>query len=292
MELLFLKRFFKGIKLPSLSISLEDGRGVFVLREKNGIKNYLIENFNYDIVKLRNGEWEIDSEEEKVMNTLKKLKSQNFKETDTCVLLIPDFLTNLFIVSFESLPKNKMDAESIIRWRVEKQFPLKGETILRYNLFKHNKEIKALTVSIPKLIIQQYLSIMQRTGIKTPFISVPILPLYNFIRNISNSKNGVIIINRLSKGTSFLGFTSSSFLIFRNKIGSLTKKEVIEEAISTMKWMQEKENVKTDEIWIRDISDEMWDELEKPFLSISSLERSFRDIKFLAPHLGIPEWTE
>lgn len=291
MELLFLKKFFKGVKLPSLSISLEDGRGVFVLRGKRGIKNYLIENFNYDIVKLRNGEWEIDSEE-KVMNTLKKLKSQNFKETDTCVLLIPDFLANFFIFSFENLPKNKMDAENLIRWRVEKQFPSKGEIILRYYLFKQNKEIKVLTVSIPKPIIQQYLSIMENTGIKTSFISVPILPLYNFIRNISNSKNGVIIINRLSKGTSFLGFTSSSFLIFRNKIGNLAKEEVIEEAISTMKWMQEKENVKTDEIWIRDISDEMWDELEKPFLPISSLERRIRDIKFLAPHLGIPEWTE
>lgn len=292
MELLFLKRFFKEVKLPSLSISLENGRGIFVLREKKGIKNYLIENFNDDIIKLRNGEWEIVPEEEKVINALKKLKSQNFKGTDNCVLLIPDFLANFFVISFESLPKNKMDAENLIRWRVEKQFPSKGEIILRYKVFKQNKEIKVLTVSIPKTIIQRYLSIMEKCGIKTPFISVPVLPLYNFIRNISNSKNGVIIINRLSKGTSFLGFTSSSFLIFRNKIGILTKEEVIEEAISTMKWMQEKENVKTDEIWIRDISDERWDELEKPFLSISSLKGRVRDIQFLAPHLGIPEWTE
>ncbi len=292
MELLFLRKFLKGVSLPSFSLSFEDGKIVLAVREKQRIKNYLIESLDHDVVKFINGEWKVELEEEKIVYLSKKLKSQNFKKIDNGVLLIPDFLTNVFIISFESLPKNRLDAESLIKWRVEKQFPLKEEAILRYKLFMQNKNIKVLTVSTPKSVIQQFTETMQRCGIKTPFITTPILTLCNLIRKISNSNNGVIIVNRLSGGTSFFGFTPSSPVIFRGKIGNLTKREIVEEASSTMKWMQDKENVRTDEIWIRDISDERWDDLEKPFLSISSLEEKIRDIKFLAPHLGIPEWTE
>ncbi len=292
MELPFIKKFLKGVDLPPFSISIENGRGVFAIKEKKGIKNYLIETLKDEIVKLVDGEWKIELEEEKIMYISQKIKSQNFKKIDTGVLLIPDFLTNVFIMTFESLPKNKPEAENLIRWRVEKQFPSKEESILRYKLFRQNKEIKVLLVSVPKSTVQQFLSIMQKTGIRISFISISILTLYNFVRKISSSKNGVIIVNRYSNGTSFFGFTPSFPLIFRSKIGNLTKGEIIDEAISTMKWMEEKENVKTDEIWIRDISDERWDDLEKPFLSISSLESKIRDVKFLSPHLGIPEWTE
>ncbi len=292
MEFLFLKRFLKGVSLPPFSLSFEDGKIVLVMKEKQRIKNYLIENLDHDIVRLMDGEWKVELGGERIVYLSKKIKSQNFKKINNSVLLIPDFLANVFIIPFENLPKNRLEAESLIKWRAEKQFPLREETILRYKLFGQNKDIKVLTVSSPKSIIQQFIETMQKVGIEAPFITISILTLHNFIRKISNSKNGVIIVNRLSMGTSFFGFTPSYPVIFRSKIGNLTKREIIDEAISTMKWMQEKGNVKTDEIWIRDISDERWDDLEKPFLSISSLEGKTRDIKFLAPHLGIPEWTE
>ncbi len=290
MEILFIKKFFKGIELPQFSISLEDSVGVFALREKKKIKNYIIEGLNDDLVRLVEGEWKIGFEGGKIYEILKKIKSK--KRIDSGVLLIPDFLTNTFIISFESLPKNKSEAENLIRWRVEKQFPMKGDIILRYHLFRKNKGVRVLAVSIPKSIIQQFISIFEKGGIKINFISIPILTLYNFIRNISTSKNGIIIVNRYKKGTSFFGFSNSFPLIFRSKIGNLTRKEIMDEALSTMRWMQEKESVKTDEIWIRDISDEKWEDLERPFLSVSSLEGKIRDVKFLSPHLGIPEWTE
>lgn len=292
MELLFFKKFLKGVSLPALSISFEDGKIVFAVREKQRIKNYLIENLDHDIVRLMDGEWKVNLEEEKVIHLAKRIKSQNFKKINNGVLLIPDFLTNVFIIPFENLPKNKLEAESLIKWRAERQFPLREDAILRYKLFMQNKDIKVLTVSVSKSIIQQFVEKMEKGGVKTPFITIPTLTLHNFIQKISSTKNGVIIVNRLSRGTSFFGFTSSSPVIFRSKIGHLTKREIIEEAVSTMEWMREKENVKTDEIWIRDISEERWEDLEKPFLLISSLEGKIQNIKFLAPHLGIPEWTE
>jgi hypothetical protein len=290
MELSFLKKFWKGVDLPSFSISLEDSTGVFVFKEKRKIKSYLIEGFKDEIVMLSNGDWKINFEEGRFEEILKKLKSQNFK-IDKAVLLIPDFLSNVFILSFESLPKNEIEIERLIRWRVERLFPLKEEFILRYNIFRKNKEIKVLVVTIYKSVLQQFILWMDKFGIKTPFISIPILTLYNFIKKFSSSKNGIMLINRLSRGTTFFGFDQSSVFIFRSKIGALTKKEVIDEAISTIGWLQEKEGLKTEEVWIRDISEEKWDGLEKPFLSISS-SINIKDVKFLAPHLGIPEWTE
>lgn len=292
MRFLFLKKFLKGVSLPHLSLSFEDEKIVFVVRENQRIKNYLIENLDNNIVRLIDGEWKVELEEGKVTYLSKRIKSQNFKKINNSVLLIPDFLTNVFIISFENLPKNKLEAESLIKWRAEKQFPLREEVILRYKLFMQNKDIKVLAVSVPKSIIQQFIETMEKGGIKTPFITIPIFTFHNFIRKISSSKNGVIIVNRLSMGTSLFGFTPSFPVIFRSKIGNLTKREIIEEVLSTMKWIQDKENVKIDEIWIRDISEERWDDLEKPFLSISSLEGKIQNIKFLAPHLGIPEWTE
>lgn len=286
-----LRRFFSGVNLPPLSMSLEDGKIIFSIREKKKIKNYFIEDLNKDIVKIEGGEWKMDLEEGEISKILRKIKSQNLVKFNKMVLLIPDFLTNAFVLSFENLPKNKREVENLIKWRMEKQFPSKGELILRYNIFRHENEIKVLTISVPKSLIQNISSILNKSGLEAPFISVPILTLYNFIREISSSKN-LIIVNRLLKGTSIFGSTPSSAVIFRSKIGNLTKREVIEETISTMKWMQDKENVKTDEIWIRDISEERWDDLEKPFIPITSLENKIKDIKFLAPHLGIPEWTE
>lgn len=286
-----LRRFFSGVNLPPLSMSLEDGKIIFSIREKKKIKNYFIEDLNKDIVKIEGGEWKMDLEEGEISKILRKIKSQNLVKFNKIVLLIPDFLTNAFVLSFENLPKNKREVENLIKWRMEKQFPSKGELILRYNIFRHENEIKVLTISVPKSLIQNISSILNKSGLEAPFISVPILTLYNFIREISSSKN-LIIVNRLLKGTSIFGSTPSSAVIFRSKIGNLTKREVIDEAISTMKWMQDRENVKTDEIWIRDISEEKWDDLEKPFIPITSLENKIKDIKFLAPHLGIPEWTE
>lgn len=272
-------------------MSLEDGKIIFSIREKKKIKNYFIEDLNKDIVKIEGGEWKMDLEEGEISKILRKIKSQNLVKFNKMVLLIPDFLTNAFVLSFENLPKNKREMENLIKWRMEKQFPSKGELILRYNIFRHENEIKVLTISVPKSLIQNISLILNKSGLEAPFISVPILTLYNFIRKISSSKN-LIIVNRLLKGTSIFGSTPSSAVIFRSKIGNLTKREVIDEAISTMKWMQDRENVKTDEIWIRDISEEKWDDVEKPFIPITSLENKIKDIKFLAPHLGIPEWTE
>lgn len=286
-----LRKFFSGVNLPPLSMSLEDGKIIFSIREKKKIKNYFIEDLNKDIVKIEGGEWKMDLEEGEISKILRKIKSQNLVKFNKMVLLIPDFLTNAFVLSFENLPKNKREMENLIKWRMEKQFPSKGELILRYNIFRHENEIKVLTISVPKSLIQNISLILNKSGLEAPFISVPILTLYNFIRKISSSKN-LIIVNRLLKGTSIFGSTPSSAVIFRSKIGNLTKREVIDEAISTMKWMQDRENVKTDEIWIRDISEEKWDDVEKPFIPITSLENKIKDIKFLAPHLGIPEWTE
>lgn len=288
----FIRRFFKGVNLPPLSISMEDGKITLSIREKGRIKSYIVEDINEDIAKIEGGEWKINIEEGKISEILRRIKTQNLFKGDKAVLLIPDFLTNAFVLSFENLPKNRVEAENLIRWRMERQFPSRGELILRYNSFKHGNEIKVLTISVPKSMIQNISLIFKKAGLETPFISLSTLTLHNFIRKISHSKNGLIIVNRLSKGTSFFGITSSSAVIFRSKIGNLTKREVIEEALSTMRWMQEKENVKTDEIWIRDISEERWDDLEKPFFPLSSLENKIKDIKYLAPHLGIPEWTE
>ncbi len=287
----FLTKFLKGVSLPPLSISFEDRKVVFVRKEGKAVKSYFVEELEEEVGKLKEGEWTINLSERSVL-TISQRITKNLKKLDRAVILIPDFLTNVFVISFEHLPQKRSEIESVVRWRMEKQFPLKEDSVLRFHLFKKNKETKALVVSVSKPIIHQFISLMESIGIKTPFISIPVITMQNFIRNISSAKNGWIIVNRLPEGTSFFGFSISSAIIFRGKIGWLSKSEVVDEAISTMKWMEEKEGVKVDEIWIRDLSHERWDDLGKPFLTLSSLENKFRDIEILAPHLGIPEWVE
>jgi hypothetical protein len=78
-------------------------------------------------------------------------------------LLLPDGAVRVAILDFETLPENRKDAESLVRWRMRENLPAApDETRLSYQvLSKESRRVELLVVAVRTAVLTEYEQILE-----------------------------------------------------------------------------------------------------------------------------------
>jgi hypothetical protein len=78
-------------------------------------------------------------------------------------LLIPDGAVRVAILDFETLPENRKDAESLVRWRMRENLPATPEEArLSYQVLKkESRRVELLVVAVRTVVLAEYEQILE-----------------------------------------------------------------------------------------------------------------------------------
>lgn len=221
-------------------------------------------------------------------------------------LLLPEQCQRLFIFSFDSLPKSRLDREKIVRYRVKKQMPmLAKDSRLAFHVTNVTEKARVVASIAKNTVVKEYEDFLAACGIDVGIVANPVIGLYHCV-DWPEEKN-ILLINIESDSLSLLAVVNEEIVLARQKGGFLSEDEpdgeapeirnIIQEIDNTIHFIEDHDHHRIDAIQIRigfveggeKIFNTLKNHLEYPVNKVSSSLRfslSAEDQNILSPLLG------
>ncbi len=107
------------------------------------------------------------SDENAVVSTLRECLSGFPRPCRRAALSLPDHVFRVQTIEFDDLPGKTADRDRLIRWKLEKTaaFDL-SDTVLRYQVMRHDKGFTVLACVAKRSVIEQYESVIRAAGLE------------------------------------------------------------------------------------------------------------------------------
>jgi type IV pilus assembly protein PilM len=81
------------------------------------------------------------------------------------IAILPDAAVRVVLLDFESLPENRQDADSVVRFRLKKSLPFDVESAaLSYDARRVNGAVKAVAAVTPRAVLDEYEAVIRDAG--------------------------------------------------------------------------------------------------------------------------------
>ncbi len=114
-------------------------------------------------------------------------------------LSLPDQVFRVQTLEFDDLPARTADRDRLIRWRLEKTaaFDL-DETVLRYQVMRHEKGFSVLACVAKRAVIEQYESVLRELGLEPWSVGISSFHVLNFFFPLMSRKSPAFALAHLT----------------------------------------------------------------------------------------------
>jgi Tfp pilus assembly PilM family ATPase len=138
-------------------------------------------------------------DESVVINVLRECLSCFPRSYQRAGLSLPDQVFRVQTIEFDDLPARKADRDRLIRWRLEKTaaFDL-ADTVLRYQVMRHEKGFSVLACVAKRAVIEQYESVLRQLGLEPWSVGVSSFHILNFYFPLMSRKSSSFALAHLA----------------------------------------------------------------------------------------------
>ncbi|MBI5561015.1 MAG: hypothetical protein HY883_07060 [Deltaproteobacteria bacterium] len=147
-----------------------------------------------------------------------KAALEEFPGAQDINLSIPDTMAKTSVLTFEELPRDKNESDSLIKWKSAGSVFLKPEECsIDYQLLTEGEKKKVLSVVVKKDIIEGYEGIFSRLGKRVTRVNIHSFDIFNLFSEKKGAKGDFSLVVRFKDYFSFLAFKDGILDFYRCK---------------------------------------------------------------------------
>jgi type IV pilus assembly protein PilM len=195
-------------------------------------------------------------ERQRVFETVREtLGSLNSRSRDV-IAVLPDAAVRVVLLDFETLPANRTEAESVVRFRLKKSLPFDLEKAkISYHAQPAASGLKVVAAVALSSVIEDYESVFREAGYSPGIV----LPSMLAALGAANAERPTLVVKVDARTTSIAILDKNQLLLFRtleNPRGvGITGEQLAEEVYPSVVFFQDTYHLNIEHIFVAGLSD-------------------------------------